>query len=123
MYSLATILFIEDDILTLETYEKMVTFLGHEALLADTNEKAQEILDDGPVDLIVLDRQLTEMSGFDVLKILRAHRVSTRIPIIMVSASHDVFAERAKAEGAQDFLSKPLLTGDLQDLIDTYTAK
>jgi len=120
---MTTILFIEDDILTLETYEKMVTFLGHEALLADTGEKALEILDQGPVDLIILDRQLSEMSGFDALKLLRAHRAGVDVPIIMVSASHDVFADRAKAEGAQDFLSKPLLTGDLQDLIDTYTAK
>jgi CheY-like chemotaxis protein len=118
---MATILFIDDDIMTLETYEKMVTFLGHTALLADTSDNALEILSRKAADLIFLDRQLSDMDGFEILKKIRANSPSMDIPVIMVSASHNVFAERAKAEGAQDFLSKPLLTADLQELIDQYT--
>ena len=118
---MATILFIDDDILTLETYEKMVDFLGHTALLADTCDKALEILSREAVDLMLLDRQLSDMDGFEVLKKIRVNPPFMDIPIVMVSASHNVFAERAKAEGAKDFLSKPLLTPDLQELIDQYT--
>lgn len=120
---MARILFIDDDIYTLETYEKMVHFMGHEALLADTGDKALEFAKKRSIDLILLDRQLTDMTGFEILKMLRENQSVLEIPIIMVSASHNVFAERAKEEGAQDFLSKPLLMADLQELIDTYTSK
>lgn len=117
---MARILFIDDDIFTLETYDKIVSFLGHEALLASDGNKALEIATQSSIDFIVLDRQLTDMTGFDVLKQLREVETALEIPVIMVSASHNIFAERAKAEGAQEFLSKPLLTEDIQDLIKKY---
>lgn len=120
---MARILFIDDDFFTLETYEKMVSFLGHEALLADSGTMALDLASRETVDLILLDRQLTDMNGFEILKQLRALQSTQEIPIIMVSASHNIFAERAKAEGAQEFKSKPLLTNDIQKLIRKYTSQ
>jgi len=120
---MARILFIDDDILTLETYEKMVSFLGHEAVLAETGKKAIKLASRETIDLIILDRQLTDMNGFEILKELRSRQSALEIPIVMVSASHNIFAERAKAEGAQDFKSKPLLTDDIQELIVIYTSE
>lgn len=120
---MARILFIDDDIFTLETYEKMVSFLGYEAILANSGEKALQLASQETIDLILLDRQLTDMNGFEILKQLRAREATLEIPITLVTASHNVFAERAIAEGAQDFQSKPLLTSDIQALIDKYTSQ
>jgi FixJ family two-component response regulator len=40
----------------------------------------------------------------------------------MVSASYKVFVDRALTEGAQEFVSKPLLTDELLELIKKYTS-
>ncbi len=119
---MARILFIDDDIFTLETYERIVSYFGHEAVLADSGTKAVKLVRESSVDLILLDRQLPDMDGFQILKQIRALGMPLEIPIVMVSASHKVFADRAVAEGAQEFLSKPLLTDDLLELIEKYTS-
>jgi len=119
---MARILFVDDDIFTLETYEKIVSYFGHEALLADSGAKAVELAGESSVDLIILDRQLQDMDGFKILKQIRTLDVPLVIPVVMVSASHKVFADRAVAEGAQEYLSKPLLTDDLLQLIEKYTS-
>ncbi|MBL7161962.1 MAG: response regulator [Anaerolineales bacterium] len=119
---MARILFIDDDIFTLETYERIVSYFGHEAVLADSGTKAVKLARESSVDLILLDRQLPDMDGFQILKQIRALDVPLEIPVVMVSASHKVFADRAVAEGAQEFLSKPLLTDDLLELIEKYTS-
>jgi len=119
---MARILFIDDDVLTLETYERITSYFGHDAILADSGAKAIELARTSSVDLILLDRQLQDMDGFQILKCIRALDLPLDIPIVMVSASHKGFADRAVAEGAQEFLSKPLLTDDLLILIEKYTS-
>lgn len=119
---MARILFIDDDIMTLETYEKIASFYEHEAVLADSGAEAIEKVRKTSIDLIILDRQLQDMDGFQILKQIRALDVPLEIPVVMVSASHNVFEERALAEGAQEFLSKPLLTEDLVNLVEKYTS-
>ena len=119
---MARILFVDDDIFTLETYEKIVSYFGHEAVLADSGCRAIELVREVSLDLILLDRQLPDMDGFQILRAIRALNVPLEIPIVMVSASHNVFADRAMAEGAQEYLSKPLLTDDLLALIEKYTS-
>ncbi|MBC8505826.1 MAG: response regulator [Anaerolineales bacterium] len=119
---MARILFIDDDILTLETYEKIASYFGHEAFLADSGAKAIKMARKNSVDLILLDRQLQDMDGFQILKEIRNMDVPLEVPVVMVSASHSGFADRAVAEGAQEFLSKPLLTDDLLELVEKYTS-
>ncbi len=118
---MARILFIDDDILTLETYERIASYFDHEAILADSGAEAIEKARKISVDLIILDRQLQDMDGFQILKEIRALAVPLEVPVVMVSASHKGFVDRALAEGAQDFLSKPLLTDDLLELVEKYT--
>ncbi len=119
---MSRILFIDDDFFTLETYQKIVSFLGHEAIVAETGADALELAQKGGFDLIVLDRQLPDMDGFQILQQLRSTEKALLIPVVMVSASHSVFAKRAIAEGAQEFICKPLLTDDLKNLIDRYSS-
>ena len=66
-------------------------------------------------DLILLDIQLPEMDGYEVLRRLRLHDASRGIPVIAVSANAmpgDV--EHGLAAGFVDYLTKPL---DMQKLI------
>jgi len=113
-------LFIDDDFFTLETYQKILSLYGHQALLAETGEKGLKLAREASPEIIFLDRQMPDMDGFAILKQLRADDVTADIPVIMVTASRDEFANRAKREGAQGFAAKPLRAKQLVDLIEEY---
>ncbi|ARN18996.1 ATP-binding protein [Piscinibacter gummiphilus] len=60
-------------------------------------------------DLVLLDMQLPDVDGLEVLRTLRADETTRRVPIVVLSASAmpgDV--ERALAEGANDYWTKPI---------------
>jgi CheY-like chemotaxis protein len=68
-----------------------------------------------PPDLILLDIQLPEMDGYEVLRRLRLHDASRDIPVIAVSANAmpgDI--AHGLAAGFVEYLTKPL---DMQKLI------
>ena len=119
---MACVLFVDDDQLTLETYEKIVSYFGHQAIVADCGMGAIELARNNSVDLIIVDHNLPDMNGFELLEHLRSNETALEIPMVMVSASHDVFAQRALAAGAQAYHAKPLLTKDLLDIIEEYTS-
>ena len=119
---MAKVLFIDDDFFTLETYEKILSLYGHEALLAETGEKGLKLAQDSSPDIIILDRSMPDMDGFAILKQLRTTEATVDIPVIMVTASRDEFAKRAKQEGAQGFAAKPLRAKQIVELIDQYAA-
>ena len=115
---MARILFIDDDLFTLETYEKIISLFGHQAILAETAAKAFQAIEDSAPDLIVLDKQLPDMDGLEFLGVLRSNSVSAAIPVVMVSASPDALAMQAQIAGAQHFLSKPIFPEDLIDILE-----
>jgi len=62
-----------------------------------------------PVDLIVLDLVLKDMSGFDVLKQLKEHPATKNIPIILKTAVHlsDADRQRGLHAGAAAYFTEP----------------
>ncbi len=60
-------------------------------------------------DLILLDLNLPDMSGEDVLAQLRKNRHTCLVPVLVISADATaVQIKRLLAAGAQDYLTKPL---------------
>ena len=119
---MARILFVDDDPLTLETYSHIIGFYGHEVLCEGTAEQAIQTAKDKLPDLMVLDINLPDLHGFDLLRRLRKHKQTENIPAVMVSASPDALADSAIQAGAQEFRSKPVLPDELLALIDRYTS-
>ncbi len=71
-------------------------------------------------DVIILDLQLPDMSGFEVLRILRRARIDT--PVIILSGSVTVDSKvKALNHGADDYMTKPFsneeLVGRLRALV------
>ncbi|MCL4504332.1 MAG: HD domain-containing protein [Deltaproteobacteria bacterium] len=64
------------------------------------------------IDVILLDLGLPDSQGFETF--IRIHRQAPRIPIVVLSSLDDVsMATQAVREGAQDFLVKSRVNGDL----------
>jgi twitching motility two-component system response regulator PilG len=61
-------------------------------------------------DIILLDIQMGEMSGYDLCKCLRNNSNFKQTPIIMVTGSTGIIDRaRAKLVGASGYLTKPLI--------------
>jgi CheY-like chemotaxis protein len=119
---MARILFVDDDPLTLETYKAIIGFYGHDVLLASDGDQAIKVATEELPDMFVLDMNMPDIHGFDLLRKLRKNQQTAKIPAVMVSASPDAFAEAAIKAGAQEFRSKPVRPDELLDIIDKYTA-
>ena len=66
-----------------------------------------EIIEDELPDLIVLDIIMDEMNGIEVCKKIKSDKRTEHIPIIFLTAAHDVLKESAYEAGADDFMGKP----------------
>lgn len=119
---MARILFVDDDPLTLETYDTIISFYGHDVLLANNGSEAIQIATEKKPDMLVLDMNMPDIHGFDLLRKFRKNPKTADTPAIMVSASPDAFAEAAIKAGAQEFRSKPVRPDELLEIIAHYTA-
>lgn len=78
---------------------------GHQVVRAHSGEEGIDWFRRTRPDLVLLDVNLPDMSGFDVLSRLREHQPV----VIMVTGQGDVpSAVRAMQEGAENFLAKPV---------------
>jgi CheY-like chemotaxis protein len=118
------ILFVDDDPLTLNTYNKAVSINGYEAILANSASEALSLSVDKKPDLIMLDMRMPDMDGFDLLTHLRADENTTDIPVVMLSADPEMELSRlSKAAGAQAYISKPIRLDKLLDIIHEFTSE
>lgn len=67
-------------------------------------------------DLILLDIMLGDLDGRVLCKDIKTHRDTQSIPVILVSASHDVAASLNQNGAPDDFVAKPF---DLDVLLNT----
>ena len=104
----AVILVVDDDEMLREVLEAYLTGSGYSVLLASSGEKALEITEKTPPDLILLDARLRGMNGYEVCKRLRSVETTRKIPVVMVTALDDNDdKKRAIDAGVDDFVRKP----------------
>jgi two-component system cell cycle response regulator CtrA len=100
------VLLIEDDQVTAKSVELM---LGAAGLNVQTTDLGEEGLDLGKIydyDIILLDLNLPDMHGYDVLKTLRRSKVTT--PVLVLSGIDEMGAKiSALGFGADDYVTKP----------------
>ena len=120
-HNMAKILFIDDDTHTLTLMEQIARILGHEAYLCPAAKNAVNMALEIIPDLIVIDINMQEISGFEVVKCLRNVDLTKQTPIIFLSASEPDFeTAKAIAVGANGFLPKPLTIRDLENIVARF---
>jgi CheY-like chemotaxis protein len=67
-------------------YARMLRDEGHVALAAADGVEGLQLLDPKP-DLVILDLALPGMSGYDILRTMKADPATADIPVLVVSAS------------------------------------
>ena len=101
------ILIVDDD---RDILELMAYILGEEdyqTLTLDNGDAILEEISRFKPDLILMDVMLEHLDGRDICHLIKRMEATRSLPVILVSASHDL-SERLGREGApDDFLSKP----------------
>ncbi|MBI1199848.1 MAG: response regulator [Phenylobacterium sp.] len=106
------VLLVEDDRTTARSIELMLQASGFVVEKADRGEDGVDLGEVYDYDLILLDLNLPDMSGLDVLRALRRGKVGT--PIIILSGTAEIAAKvKALSLGADDYMTKPFHKDEL----------
>src|SRR4029453_16730733 len=103
---MAKILVIDDDAVLTDTVDLWLTFQKHEVTVANTGFAGWEQLQKNQFELVVLDWDLPDGNGIDILK--RFREAGGTIPIIMLTG-HSSIGDKAAGfdSGANDYMTKP----------------
>jgi two-component system, cell cycle response regulator CtrA len=100
------ILLVEDDPTTSRSIELMLTHSNFTVYCTDLGEDAVELSKLYDYDLILLDLNLPDLGGLDVLRQIRMARVET--PVLVLTGETDTETKlRSFGGGADDYLTKP----------------
>ncbi|MCB0210449.1 MAG: SpoIIE family protein phosphatase [Anaerolineae bacterium] len=81
--------------------------LGHTPILAENGRIALDILQNQPVDLVLLDIIMPEIDGYQVLAEMKSRSELRDIPVIVISAQEELLSIIKAIElGAEDYLPK-----------------
>ena len=106
------VLLIEDDSAMAQSIELMLKSEGFNVYTTDLGEEGVDLGKLYDYDIILLDLQLPDMSGFDVLKQLRVNKIST--PILILSGSTQIENKvKGLGFGADDYMTKPFHKDEL----------
>ncbi|MFV0292542.1 MAG: response regulator transcription factor CtrA [Paracoccus sp. (in: a-proteobacteria)] len=106
------ILLVEDDPTTARSIEMMLTHASYNVFLTDMGEEGIDLAKLYDYDLILLDLDLPDMSGMEVLRQIRMSRVDT--PILILTGSDNTESKlRGFGFGADDYMTKPFQREEL----------
>jgi signal transduction histidine kinase/DNA-binding response OmpR family regulator len=124
--SKVNILLVEDNAMNQYVAKQFFKKWNNNVLVANNGSEAIEFLKQHDnIDIVLMDLQMPEMSGFQAAEIIRADRgkiKNTSIPIIALSADAFMETKRKVLEaGMNDFVTKPFKPEELYHKIIKYT--
>lgn len=120
-----SILLAEDNVVNQKVALRFLQKQGHRVVVAGNGKEALRILNEQPFDVVLMDVQMPEMSGFEATACIRAAEQGTsrHIPIIAMTA-HAMKGDRERclAAGMDDYLAKPIDAQDLAEVLQAVTS-
>jgi two-component system cell cycle response regulator DivK len=111
------ILVVEDNALNMKLFRDVLIATGYRAIEATTGGEAVGLAVERMPDLVLMDIQLPDADGVDVLRRLRTDDRTAAIPVLAVTAqAMQGDRERFLAAGFDGYVSKPL---NVRELIGT----
>jgi sigma-B regulation protein RsbU (phosphoserine phosphatase) len=103
-----TVLAVDDNLLNLKLIEKSLEKEGYRVIIALDGPKARKLAAKEKPDLILLDIQMPEEDGFEVIKYLKDNPETSTIPVIFLTGVSEVTSKlKGFKLGAVDYITKP----------------
>ncbi|WP_306257467.1 response regulator [Pararhizobium sp. IMCC21322] len=115
------ILIVEDNELNMKLFNDLLEAHGYNTLQSRNGMEAFELAREHRPDLVLMDIQLPEVSGLEVIKWLKEDDELCKIPVIAVTA----FAmkgdeDRIREAGCEAYLSKPISVANFLDVVSQH---
>jgi two-component system cell cycle response regulator DivK len=116
-----TVLIVEDNELNMKLFNDLLKAHGYDTVQARNGLDGIEFAREHRPDLILMDIQLPEVSGIDVIRWLKEDQDLRAIPVVAITA----FAmkgdeERIRESGCEAYLSKPISVSKFLDTVRSY---
>ena len=120
------VLIAEDNPVNQRVVQSILEHRGHTFRITANGREALAALEQESFDIVLMDVQMPEMDGFQATAAIRSREESTgdHIPIIALTA-HALkgYRERCLAAGMDGYLSKPIRSEELIELIESLAAR
>jgi two-component system, chemotaxis family, chemotaxis protein CheY len=118
------ILIVDDSVLTRTAIKRILGMIDipiGEILEAPDGLVALKILDSHPVDLVLADLNMPQMSGIEMIHQMRGQSNRADIPVVMVTTeSSSMKIRELLSEGVRDYLHKPFTPEEFRSVISRY---
>jgi DNA-binding NtrC family response regulator len=115
------LLVVEDERAVRECCRDVARALGFSAQVAESREEAYRVLQDGHVDVVLLDLRLPGNNGLDVLREIKRRRPEA-VVIVMTGFATVQSAVQAMKLGAYDYITKPFNFDELRLELERVTS-
>lgn len=114
-----TILLVDDEQQAIDVFQAALSAEGYEVDIAQNGRKALDLAKTKKFDVIILDEMMPDMSGNNIIKVLKEDQMTASIPIIVLTNySEDQLVKEAMNAGANEYILKYQMTPtDLADKI------
>ncbi|TDS17088.1 glycosyl transferase family 2 [Maribacter caenipelagi] len=107
------ILTIDDQQLILLSVEKRLTELGYDVKTADSGQKGIEVYDSFEPDLVLVDINMPDMSGLDVVKHIKTSKRNTTPVLVMSGNTEENIITDGFNLGIDDYMKKPVSLSEM----------
>ena len=115
---MAKILVVDDSLFQRMSLSKAVRQSGYEALAAENGDMGLHLMKSEAPDAVLLDLNMPELGGFDVLE--RMRESGTAIPVVILTADIQESSRRRCMDlGAKAILNKPVDENELKAVLES----
>lgn len=117
-----TALIVEDDVLSMLLFQDLLESHGYDTFQTQDGMEALQLAREHRPDVILMDIQLLEVSGLDVIKWLKDDVELRDIPVVAVTA----FAmkgdeEKIREAGCEAYIAKPILVSHFLETMARFS--
>ena len=116
------ILVVDDEQHHLNSLQELMSQNGFNVILAKNGEDAIRRLKTNTIGLLLLDLNMPDVSGNEVMQFIEAHKINTTVIVVSGESSFEA-ANSALKHGAYDYIKKPYVTENLLNSISNALKK
>ncbi len=114
------IVIVDDNELNMKLFRDLLTAHGYVTLETNDGAEALELVREHRPDLVLLDIQLPNVSGLEIIKSIKADAELKSIPVVAVSAFVTKWdAETMRELGCEAYLAKPITVTSFIEAVET----
>ena len=114
------VLVVEDNPLNMKLFQALLDTQSYRTLSANEGAVGLELAREHDPDLIIMDVELPDASGIDIIRALKADDRTRYIPVVAITASMPHEEARIRAAGGAGFMTKPIATAEFLSLVRSF---